>query len=51
MAAINDVGLLAGEVVPRSGETIGSFPRAFSHVSLINAAWAVTQRQQRDGRG
>jgi alpha,alpha-trehalase len=50
IAAINDVGLLAEEVDPRSGEMIGNFPQAFSHIGLINAAWAITQAQQRTGR-
>jgi GH15 family glucan-1,4-alpha-glucosidase len=48
-AAINDVGLLAEEVDPRNGEMIGNFPQAFSHIGLINAAWAITQAQQRTG--
>ena len=47
LAAINDVGLLAEEVDRGSGEMIGNFPQAFSHVGLINAAWAITQAQQR----
>jgi alpha,alpha-trehalase len=50
IAAINDVGLLAEEVDPRSGEMIGNFPQAFSHIGLINAAWAISQAQQRTGR-
>jgi alpha,alpha-trehalase len=44
-AAINDVGLLAEEVDPGSSEMIGNFPQAFSHIGLINAAWAITQAQ------
>ena len=47
VAAINDVGLLAEEVDVPSGEMIGNFPQAFSHIGLINAAWAITQAQQR----
>jgi GH15 family glucan-1,4-alpha-glucosidase len=47
VAAINDVGLLAEEVDPASGQMIGNFPQAFSHIGLINAAWAITQAQQR----
>jgi hypothetical protein len=41
-----DVGLLAEEVDPASGEMIGNFPQAFSHIGLINAAWAITQAQR-----
>ncbi|HXL88429.1 MAG TPA: glycoside hydrolase family 15 protein [Streptosporangiaceae bacterium] len=50
VAAINDAGLLAEEVDPRNGEMIGNFPQAFSHIGLINAAWAIAQAQQRTGR-
>ncbi len=50
LAAINDVGLLAEEVDPRSGEMIGNFPQAFSHIGLVNAAWAITQARQETGR-
>jgi GH15 family glucan-1,4-alpha-glucosidase len=46
VAAVNDVGLLAEEVDPASGEMIGNFAQAFSHIRLINAAWAITQAQQ-----
>ncbi len=49
VAAINDVGLLAEEVDPGSGEMIGNFPQAFSHVGLVNAAWAITEARQRNG--
>ena len=47
VAAINDVGLLAEEVDPGSGEAIGNFPQAFSHIGLVNAAWAISQAQVR----
>jgi GH15 family glucan-1,4-alpha-glucosidase len=35
----HDAGLLAEEAVPASGQMIGNFPQAFSHIGLINAAW------------
>jgi len=50
VAAINDVGLLAEEVDVPSGEMIGNFPQAFSHIGLINAAWAISKAQERAAR-
>ena len=47
VAAISDVGLLAEEVDPGGAEMIGNFPQAFSHIGLVNAAWAIAQAQQR----
>jgi alpha,alpha-trehalase len=47
ISAINDVGLLAEEVDGVSGEMIGNFPQAFSHIGLINAAWAISQVRER----
>jgi GH15 family glucan-1,4-alpha-glucosidase len=46
VAFANDVGLLAEEVDAGGGELIGNFPQAFSHIGLVNAAWAITQAQQ-----
>ena len=45
IAFTNDVGLLSEEVDDRSGELLGNFPQAFSHIGLINAAWAITQAE------
>ena len=42
-AHANDLGLLAEEADPRSGELLGNFPQAFSHVGLINAAWRISE--------
>ncbi|HET7475997.1 MAG TPA: glycoside hydrolase family 15 protein [Dermatophilaceae bacterium] len=43
----NDLGLLAEEVDPETGELLGNFPQAFSHIGLVNAAWAISQAEQR----
>jgi GH15 family glucan-1,4-alpha-glucosidase len=29
---------------------LGNFPQAFSHIGLVNAAWAIHQAEER-GRG
>jgi GH15 family glucan-1,4-alpha-glucosidase len=42
LGCANDVGLYAEEIVPASGEPIGNFPQAFTHVSMISAATALT---------
>jgi GH15 family glucan-1,4-alpha-glucosidase len=42
-AAANDLGLLAEEVDPASGEPLGNFPQAISHAGLVNAAQALTE--------
>ena len=46
-AFVNDVGLLAEEVDPGSGELLGNFPQAFSHIGLVNAAWAISEAERR----
>ncbi len=38
----NDLDLLAEEYDPRAGLQLGNFPQAFSHVSLINTAHALS---------
>jgi GH15 family glucan-1,4-alpha-glucosidase len=42
----NDVGLLAEEIDSATGEQIGNFPQAFSHIGLVNAAWAIQEAEQ-----
>ncbi len=48
---VNDVGLLAEEVHPDTGELIGNFPQAFSHIGLVNAAWAIAQAERGTATG
>lgn len=50
-ALANDVGLLAEEADARTGQLLGNFPQAFSHVGLINAAWRLTEAQPDGGEG
>lgn len=42
----NDLGLLAEEIDPRSGEQLGNFPQAFSHVGVIAAALHIQAAEQ-----
>ncbi len=40
------LGLMAEEVAPDSGELLGNFPQAFSHIGLVNAAWAISEAER-----
>ncbi|MFI6063325.1 glycoside hydrolase family 15 protein [Streptomyces sp. NPDC051286] len=46
LAQANDVGLLAEEADSTTGEALGNFPQAFSHIGLINAARAIREAEQ-----
>jgi GH15 family glucan-1,4-alpha-glucosidase len=40
----NELGLFAEEVDPDTGEALGNFPQAFTHVGLINACLTLQNR-------
>jgi GH15 family glucan-1,4-alpha-glucosidase len=49
-AFATDLGLLSEEVDPASGELLGNVPQAFSHIGLVNAAWAIDQAERAAAR-
>ena len=43
----NDLGLLGEEIDTATGEQLGNFPQAFSHIGLVTAAWQIDRARER----
>jgi GH15 family glucan-1,4-alpha-glucosidase len=50
LAHANDLGLLAEEIDPRTGDMLGNFPQAFSHIGVLSAALAIQRAEAGETR-
>ena len=39
------MGLLSEEIDAATGDLLGNYLQAFTHIGLINAAWAIAQAE------